>query len=286
MESKLITVPFNVEKAKRITNGEIEGRIITRDGRDARIICWDRNNETYPIVVLVPDEEDRIEDSLFFTENGTYYEEGETNDDLFIQLPEYLTFKDGDVLSSGDDVFILKKIVWNNRIEFYACNYMPYMLFDADIEGLDIVNNLRLATESEKQKLIKALKESTDPLAVDCLKKLGVEVNPKFEFTTGQPVVGMKQHMIAKVESVKEYTAVIVEKSKERHKEDIDAVMKLFREGYVTLAFEAGWDAAVNYLAKLPFDKMLKYFNEVLNDVSMEEVIEENKDVLERLKDR
>lgn len=191
MESKLITVPFNVEKAKRITNGEIEGRIITRDGRDARIICWDRNNETYPIVVLVPDEEDRIEDSLFFTENGTYYEEGETNDDLFIQLPEYLTFKDGDVLSSGDDVFILKKIVWNNRIEFYACNYMPYMLFDADIEGLDIVNNLRLATESEKQKLIKALKESTDPLAVDCLKKLGVEVKPKCEFTAGQPVIGV-----------------------------------------------------------------------------------------------
>lgn len=54
----------------------------------------------------------------------------------------------------------------------------------------------------------------------------------------------------------------------------------------VEIAFKAGWDAAVNYLAKLPFDKMLKYFNEVLNDVTMEEVIEENKDVLKRLKDK
>lgn len=52
----------------------------------------------------------------------------------------------------------------------------------------------------------------------------------------------------------------------------------------VEIAFREGWDAAVYYLAKLPFDKKLEYFNEVLNDVSMEEVIEENKDVLKRLK--
>ena len=51
-------------------------------------------------------------------------------------------------------------------------------------------------------------------------------------------------------------------------------------------AFEEGWDAAVNYLAKLPFDKILKYFNEALKDVTMEEVIEENKDVLKRLKNK
>lgn len=52
----------------------------------------------------------------------------------------------------------------------------------------------------------------------------------------------------------------------------------------VESAFKAGWDAAVNYLAKLPFDKIPQYFNEALKDVTMEEVIEENKDVLERLK--
>lgn len=54
----------------------------------------------------------------------------------------------------------------------------------------------------------------------------------------------------------------------------------------VEIAFREGWDAAVYYLAKLPFDKKLEYFNEALEDVTMEEVIEENKDVLERLKDR
>lgn len=284
MEQKFITVPFDLSKAKQITNGEIEGKIVTRDGRNARIICWDRNNKTYPIVVLVPDKEDGIEDSLFFTENGTYYEEGETNDDLFLQLPEYLTFKDGDVLKGDKLIFIL-----NANGDYKTSIYAGIFLQSGNITyggaaSMDYIEQFTLATEAEKRILIEALQESNDPRAVDCLKKLGVEVNPKFEFATGQPVVGMKRHMIAKVESAKEYTAVIVEKAKERHEEDIDAVMKLFREGYVWLAFEAGWDAAVNYLAKLPFDEILKYFNEVLNDVSMEEVIEENKDVLKRLK--
>lgn len=289
MKQKFIIAPFDLSKAKQITNGEIEGKIVTRDGRNVRIVCWDRNNETYPIVVLVPDE-DGIEDSLFFTENGTYYEEGETNDDLLLQLPEYLTFKDGDVIAYGNIDNALNIAIFKEQMATTSHNGYASLGYHSNTityyyNGCTL-NNARLATEAEKQRLIEALQESTDPRAIDCLKKLGVEVNPKFEFTTGQPVVGMKQHMIAKVESAKEYTAVIVEKSKERHKEDIDAVMKLFREGYVTLAFEAGWDAAVNYLAKLPFDKILKYFNEALKDVTMEEVIEENKDVLERLKDR
>lgn len=196
MESKLITVPFNVEKAKRITNGEIEGRIITRDGRDARIICWDRNNETYPIVVLVPDEEDRIEDSLFFTENGTYYEEGETNDDLFIQLPEYLTFKDGDVITDDEygRITMIQSDIKEDAEDILVHFYVD--LFKGELEFYKgncrrRLNNARLATESEKQRLIEALQASTDPLAVDCLKKLGIEVKPKCEFTTGQPVIGV-----------------------------------------------------------------------------------------------
>lgn len=177
MESKLITVPFDVLKAKAIQNGELEGKIVTRDGRNVRVVCWDlRNVES--IVALVSDVHN-VETMVSYTDRGTYFLNQESKADLFIQIPEYLTFKDGDVLSSGDDVFIFKKIVSNNRIEFYTCNYMSYMLFDEGIEGLDIVNSLRLATEPEKQKLIKALQESNDPRTGECLKKLGVEKSPK-----------------------------------------------------------------------------------------------------------
>lgn len=191
MEQKLVTVPFDVEKAKAIQNGELEGKIVTRDGRNARIICWDRNNETYPIVVLVPDEEDRIEDSLFFTENGTYYEEGETNDDLFIQLPEYFTFKDGDVLSDECGYILVLNTNRVYRTSFYACiSISGVVLFDGAMAG-DKIERFTLATESEKQKLIEALKSCDDKRAEECLKKLGVEVKPKCEFTAGQPVIGV-----------------------------------------------------------------------------------------------
>ena len=192
MESKLITVPFDVAKAKQITNGEIEGKIVTRDGRNARIICWDRNNETYPIVVLVPDKEDRIEDSLFFTENGTYYEEGKTNDDLFIQLPEYLTFKDGDVLYCDNMVFIYSGEIDNYGLCGCYCSLIfTFTVLNLDFDFSGVASETRLATESEKHKLIEALQESTDPRAKDYLKKLGIEVKPKCEFTTGQPVIGV-----------------------------------------------------------------------------------------------
>ena len=190
MDQKFVTVPFDLEKAKAIQNGELEGKIVTRDGRNARIICWDKKSEDYTLVALI--ECGSHEDYSVYNIRGMFYNNGEDHIyDLFLQLPEYLTFKDGDVLSSGDDVFIFKKIVSNNRIEFYTCNYMSYMLFDEGIEGLDIVNSLRLATEPEKQKLINALQESNDPRTGECLKKLGVEVKPKCEFTTGQPVIGV-----------------------------------------------------------------------------------------------
>lgn len=293
MEQKFITVPFDVEKAKAIQNGELEGNIVdTYYHCKARIVDFNFITVKGKFIIIVSERNGDDEVYAICNEKGIIYLEKEgkfENEPCFlIEIPEYLTFKDGDVITDDDGcVLLFSGDV--NQFDLCGC----YCSLSANTKSLDlnfdykgVFPETRLATDSEKQQLIGALQVSTDPRAIDCLKKLGVEVKPKREFTAGQPVVGMKQHMIAKVESAKEYTAVIVEKAKERHEEDIDAVMKLFREGYVWLAFEAGWDAAVNYLAKLPFDKMLKYFNEALEDVTMEEVIEENKDVLKRLKDK
>lgn len=35
-------VPFNLELAKKIASKETKGRIVTRDGRQVRIICFDK----------------------------------------------------------------------------------------------------------------------------------------------------------------------------------------------------------------------------------------------------
>lgn len=44
MEQKFVTVPFDIEKAKAIQNGELEGKIITHDGRSVRIVCFAVNH--------------------------------------------------------------------------------------------------------------------------------------------------------------------------------------------------------------------------------------------------
>lgn len=46
-------VPFDIELAKKITNGKVKGRIVTRNGRQVRIICFDRKEKEWQIVALV-----------------------------------------------------------------------------------------------------------------------------------------------------------------------------------------------------------------------------------------
>lgn len=38
METKII-IPFDVELAKKITNGEVDGKVVTRDGQSVRIVA-------------------------------------------------------------------------------------------------------------------------------------------------------------------------------------------------------------------------------------------------------
>lgn len=54
--------PFNLEEAK---NGK---PVCTRDGKKARIICFDRKKPDYPIIALV--KEDKSEDVHTYKEDG------------------------------------------------------------------------------------------------------------------------------------------------------------------------------------------------------------------------
>lgn len=200
METKLVRVPFDLELAKKITNKEIEGRIVTRDGRSARIICWDKiDNKNYHIVALVKDNKG-LEHSYFYTDNGKYTTITDiSNSDLMLEIPEYLTFKDGDIATLGwksDDgefcewITILKSVEVeeiNILTEDYVtvclkCDEENYFPIDFDFTS-DGAKWIRKPTEPEKQKLINALKASAEPKAKEYLKRFfGIEENPKCEF--------------------------------------------------------------------------------------------------------
>lgn len=86
-------VPFNLELAKNITNKEVKGQIVTRDGRKARIICIDRWDKRSPIspsnVIALVKTEDGHEIVCEFMRNGMYYITKDTDLDLHLEVPTY-----------------------------------------------------------------------------------------------------------------------------------------------------------------------------------------------------
>lgn len=99
METKYVRVPFEVELAKRIQNKECEGRIVTRDGIHVRVVCWDKIDDDSPIVALLKYREKEVVETFMI--DGRWHCEGdeESNLDLLLEIPEYITFKDGDVIA-------------------------------------------------------------------------------------------------------------------------------------------------------------------------------------------
>lgn len=69
--------PFNLEEYLKNPSQ----KVVTRDGREVRIICTDMKSE-YPLIALVTDKKDNTESPFVYTKNGRYFFE-ETNNDLF-----------------------------------------------------------------------------------------------------------------------------------------------------------------------------------------------------------
>lgn len=190
METKYITIPFDVERAKRIQDKEELGKIVTRDGRSVRIVCWDMKNDEYPIIALI-DNVDKGEGFGFFNIEGktTYYSEVL---DLLISVPEWTTFKDGDIIycevDNGNNsvckwVSILKGKVEYFDGDLYTDEYATYIIEPNTCKGemsfdgySDNIDTIVFANESQKQYFIELLKKSKDPKAKEYLKRFfGIE---------------------------------------------------------------------------------------------------------------
>ena len=57
-------------------------KVITRDGRSARIICTDARGR-FPIIALVEKDNGQTENAFAFTKNGTYLTLEQDENDLF-----------------------------------------------------------------------------------------------------------------------------------------------------------------------------------------------------------
>ena len=191
METKMITIPFDVELAKEIQAGTKPGKITTRDGRDVRIVCWDRKTDKpHHIVALL----DTPKFELVTNHNETGESESYNEYNLILQVPEWTQYKEGDVLAcevdnGGGDFCkwysVLKGKIGDDFSRPYITSYVDYnydssyrvgeLIYD---DAANNVDSIRLATEEEKQKLIKRLQEEDTTKAKDILKRFfGIEKN-------------------------------------------------------------------------------------------------------------
>ena len=177
----MVIVPFEVELAKKITNNECEGKIITRDGRSVRILCFDRKSEA-PIVslVLVDGNEEGFHP---YTLDGRWKHEKEDKFDLMLEIPEYMTFKDGDILiCECGSPFIYKDVKGRHGCvsAYVAIDLQGKIFFDIKDWTYSIKGR---ADEAQCEVLIDSLKASKEPKAKEYLKRFfGIEQKQDCEF--------------------------------------------------------------------------------------------------------
>lgn len=182
MEQKLVRMPFDLELAKKITNKEVEGRIVTRNGQNARILCFDRKGTELPIVALV-EIECGVEDYFSFYINGDYDTYENNGKDLMLEIPEYTTFKDGDILiCECGTPFIYKDVKGRHGCvsAYVAIDLQGKIFFDIKDWTYSIKGR---ADEAQCEVLIDALKDSKEPNAKEYLKRFfGIEKKEEYEF--------------------------------------------------------------------------------------------------------
>ena len=174
METKYVRVPFEVELAKRIQNKGCEGRIVTRDGIHVRVVCWDKIDDDSPIVALLKYREKEVVE--IFMIDGRWHCDGdeESNLDLLLEIPEYMTFKDGDVVVTDNIIVVIRNPKVDNLNGFCFNLYVAYDFKEKSLfYCADFINqeSARLATEEEKQILVERLKKSKQPKDKEYLKR-------------------------------------------------------------------------------------------------------------------
>lgn len=183
MEQKLVRVPFEADMAKKITEESVEGRIVTRDGRSVRIICWDAKRDD-SIIALVTNHLG-VEFPTSYNYRGKYFIGEEHKNDLFLEIPEYLTFKDGDILYCRgiyEWTFIYRSGAYD-KTSCYAAKSksISKVCYESCLMSDEEVKELRVADEDERNILIEALKVSKEPKAKEYLKRFfGIELESQY----------------------------------------------------------------------------------------------------------
>lgn len=93
MAKEFVKVPFDIEKAKKIYKGELEGRIVTKGNYAVKILCMDANIANCPIVALLT--VNFKQKAATYTKEGKFYIDGyDCDENLMLELPSSVLSKE------------------------------------------------------------------------------------------------------------------------------------------------------------------------------------------------
>ena len=140
-------IPFSLEEYQ---GGKY--KVVTKNGRKARIICTDFKSEQ-PIIAIVEEENDKESFSDFALDGKLWIGGRVSNTDLYL---EETVFEDGDIVSFGyTSIGILKEIFSESHHSDYIT--LTEGTLDDMLDGWTN-NNIRIATDKEIKRLFDSLK--------------------------------------------------------------------------------------------------------------------------------
>lgn len=190
-----IRVDFNIDIAKRILHNEIEGRIITKNNKLVRILCFDSKSQ-FPIVGLVVNSNTHhTEHVVNYNESGIPSSYDEKLFTLELEVPEYIFYKEGEIISFGPNnrkhIGILQKFEFSSHIDYVTLSNGK-LIFNSQWSPM----NMMLATNEEKKELEAALKNSSDEKAKEYLNKFfNNKEQDSQNFLIGDKVLGYDEEL-------------------------------------------------------------------------------------------
>lgn len=185
---KTVTIPFDLEMARKIQNGEVEGKIVDDYKTEYEIIKYDAKG-IFPLIGVYFNEETSSSFTRSFTIEGRY-SGGCPSYDLQLKLPWYLTYEDGQyvTMESRDINYVLiyKSYVKGeaNPVNYHVLFNMvdKELYFDSCCDDKVLVKAIRPSLTSEIELMHDLLRENGKRWNPETKQVEDVEKKPAHEF--------------------------------------------------------------------------------------------------------
>lgn len=119
-------VKFDIEKAKA------GAKLVTRNGKPARIICWDIKRKDYTLAGAI--DEGGVESLCFYTNSGRSWAEGDSCDDLFV-------LEEPTIRPYANAEEVLKDMREHGSMVLFNENNCYYHIMSLSNDDVEICNN-------------------------------------------------------------------------------------------------------------------------------------------------